>query len=102
MEFLEDDLDYIDWDHETNEADYYRELQQLINAGHWSFEGSIGRSMMGAIESGHCLLGLKAARDYWGNTIPSRLQVQDGTKGSWEYVKQKNGAVWANNMAKVK
>jgi hypothetical protein len=58
--------------------------------------------MMDAISSGKCLLGLKDARDYYGNHIPSRLQVKDGTKGSWEYVKQHSGTVWANNLAGVK
>jgi hypothetical protein len=57
--------------------------------------------MMEAINDGKCLLGLKATKDYWGNTIPSRLQVKDGTKGSWEYVKQQSGGGWANSMAGV-
>jgi len=33
--------------------------------------------------------------------IPSRLQVKDGTKGSWDYVKQHNDLVWANKMAGI-
>ncbi len=60
-------------------------LQDLIDAGAWRFEGSIGRSMMAAIEAGFCVLGPEHAYDYWGNRIPSRHEVQSGTKGSVLY-----------------
>ena len=99
MTFTLADVNNIEFDEEINEADYYQSIQRAINSGMWSMQGSYGRAMMDAINSGHCLLGLKSASDYWGNTIPSRLQVQDGTKGSWEDVKQHNGVVWANKMA---
>jgi hypothetical protein len=33
-------------------------------------------------------LGLKGHRDYYGNYVPSRFEVQKGTKGSIEFVKQ--------------
>lgn len=102
MTFTLADVNNIEFDEEINEADYYASVQRAINSGMWSLQGSYGRTMMEAIESGKCLLGLKSASDYWGNTIPSRLQVKDGTKGSWEYVKQHNGVVWANKMAGVK
>jgi len=102
MTFTLADVNNIEFDEEISEADYYESIQRAINSGMWSLQGSYGRTMMDAIESGHCLLGLKSASDYWGNTIPSRLQVKDGTKGSWEYVKQRNGLVWANKMAGVK
>jgi len=102
MAFTLEDVNNIEFDEEISEADYYESIQRAINSGMWSLQGSYGRTMMDAIESGYCLLGLKSASDYWGNTIPSRLQVKDGTKGSWEYVKQRNGVVWANKMAGVK
>lgn len=60
-------------------------LQRMIDAGAWSFEGSMGRAMMAAIEDGRCILGPEPAFDYWGNRIPSRDEVQPGTKGSVEY-----------------
>ena len=82
-------------------VDYYQSIQRAINAGMWSMQGSYGRAMMEAINEGKCLLGLKATKDYWGNVIPSRLQVKDGTKGSWEYVKQQSGDDWAMDMAGV-
>ena len=102
MTFTLADVNNIEFDEPVTDAEYYASLQRAINAGMWSLQGSYGRTMMEAIESGKCLLGLKSASDYWGNVIPSRLQVKDGTKGSWEYVKQRNGVVWANKMAGVK
>lgn len=61
------------------------ELQSLIDQGMWGLEGSVGRAMMRAIESGHCILGPRGTHDYWGNYIPSRFEVKPGTKGSVEY-----------------
>ena len=62
------------------------DLQALINSGMaWRLEGSVGRAAMDAIEAGICVLGEVGHRDYWGNYIPSRHEVQSGTKGSIEY-----------------
>ena len=102
MTFTLADVNNIETDDEVNEAEYYESIQRAINSGMWGLQGSHGRTMMQAIDDGKCLLGLKPARDYWGNVIPSRLQVKDGTKGSWDYVKQNSGLVWANNIAGVK
>ena len=102
MTFTLADVNNIETDDDIDEAQYYQSIQRAINSGMWGLQGSYGRTMMDAISSGRCLLGLKPARDYFGNVIPSRLQVKDGTKGSWDYVKQNNGLVWANNMAGVK
>lgn len=96
------DINNIEFDEEVSEAEYYESIQRAINAGAWSFQGSYGRAMMDAINAGKCLLGLKPAHDYWGNAIPSRLQVKEYTKGSWDYVKEHSGMVWANKMAGVK
>lgn len=60
-------------------------LQAMIDAGQWSLEGSMGRAMMAAIEDGRCVLGPHPAYDYWGNRIPSRTEVEPGSKGSVEY-----------------
>jgi hypothetical protein len=77
-------------------------LQRAINSGAaWSMQGSMGRSMMQAIEAGHCMLGLNGCRDYYGNYIPSRDQVQAGTKGSYEFVVEHMGSEWADNMKAV-
>jgi hypothetical protein len=61
-------------------------MQGLINSGTaWKLEGSTGRRAMDLINSGHCILGEKGHRDYWGNYVPSRTEVKPGTKGSIEY-----------------
>ena len=60
-------------------------LQEMIDAGCWSLHGSMGRAMMAAIEDGRCILGPNGARDYWGNYIPSRFEVEPGTMGSIGY-----------------
>lgn len=80
------------------EFDYYAAMQRQINAGSWSLQGSHGRAMMGAIESGHCMLGKRGAHDYYGNYIPDREQVQDGAKGSRGYVAEAMGEDWAAKM----
>lgn len=62
------------------------ELQDLINSGTaWKLEGAVGRAAMEAIEAGECVLGEEGHKDYWGNYVPSRYEVQPGTKGSAEY-----------------
>ena len=63
----------------------YDNLQTLIDNGNaWRLEGSVGRAAMDAIENGACILGEVGHRDYWGNYIPSRHEVEPGTKGSIE------------------
>ena len=62
----------------------YSEIQRLIDTGTaWNMEGSCGRYAMQCIESGSCMLPLQSFRDFWGNYIPSRKQVKEGTKGSY-------------------
>jgi hypothetical protein len=73
------------YDCETHE-EYVAEMQLLINSGQvWLMEGSMGRSAMALIESGECILGEEGHRDYWGNYVPSRTEVEAGMKGSVEY-----------------
>ena len=65
------------------------DLQGLIDSGMaWRLEGSVGRAAMAAIEDGACVLGEVGHRDYWGNYIPSRHEVEQGTKGSLEYAER--------------
>jgi len=56
---------------------------------------------MEAIESGVCVLGKSRARDYYGNTIPSRDDVQAGTKGSYDYVAERQGVEWADYISQI-
>lgn len=95
------DIDNIESNEEVSELDYYISIQRAINSGMWGLQGSYGRSMMDAIRSGYCLLGTSRARDYYGNTIPSRDDVQFGTKGSYEFVADAMGDEWADQMAAV-
>lgn len=81
--------------------DFYSNLQQLINAGQWGLQGSYGRTMMQAIEDGYCVLGREGVRDYYGNYIPARDEVQEGTKGSVEYVSNRQGEEWAEWISAV-
>lgn len=84
---------------ETEEIDAERRavlLQKAINSlSAWSMQGSYGRSMMQAIESGECMLALQDTKDAYSNHIPSRDQVQAGTKGSRQFVVDKKGEDWA-------
>jgi hypothetical protein len=92
------DIYTIEEDNEATEEDYFFSIQRAINSGMWGLQGSYGRAMMDAITSGFCLLGKQAAKDYYGNRIPSRDEVQAGTKGSYDYVAKAKGTDWANMM----
>ena len=95
------DINNIETDDEVSQDDYFQSIQNAINSGAWGLQGSYGRAMMDAIESGMCMLGRGSATDYYGNTIPSRKQVQAGTKGSYEYVASHQGTEWADFISMV-
>lgn len=61
-------------------------MQDAIDSGlAWTLEGSFGRAAMGAIEAGECMLGHEGHVDYYGSYIPSRWEVEPGSKGSPEH-----------------
>jgi hypothetical protein len=93
------DVMHIEGD--SDEDDYYSSIQRAINDGMWSLQGSYGRAMMDAIKAGCCMLGVNPARDAYGNRIPSRTEVQEGTKGSRSFVVERMGEEWANLMEAV-
>ena len=95
------DINTIESDEDVSEDEYFLSIQRAINSGAWSLQGSYGRTMMDAINAGRCVLGKTRARDYWGNTIPSRDDVKQGTKGSYEFVAEAMGTEWADMMAEV-
>lgn len=72
------------------------DIQEKINSGLvWKLEGSYGRTAMSLLESGACLLPTESHNDYYGNRVPSRDDLQDGTKGTlqnsinfWEKVEE--------------
>jgi len=61
----------------------FTEIQNHINTGTaWHLEGSFGRQAMALLESGACMLPLEPKGDAYGNTVPSRDMLKDGTKGT--------------------
>lgn len=75
---------------DVTEDEFIAAYQELIDTGQaWRLEGSVGRTAMDLIERGVCMLGEEGHRDYWGNYVPSRHEVQAGTKGSPEFVAQR-------------
>jgi len=63
----------------------FTEIQNLIDTGvAWVMEGSIGRQAMDCLKSGACFLPEAAHRDYYGNKVPARQEVQEGSTGSLE------------------
>ncbi len=58
-------------------------MQDAINTGLcWQLEGAYGRAAMQSIEAGECMLGHDGHFDSYGNYVPSRYEVEPGTKGS--------------------
>jgi hypothetical protein len=98
--FNQYDIDNIELN-ECEEDEYYRSLQRAINDGLWAMQGSYGRAMMDAIDSGYCLLGKKSFTDYYGNIIPSRFQVVSHSKGGIAYVKKAMGNDWYKMMEEL-
>lgn len=95
------DINTIENDQEASELEYFQAIQRAINAGSWGLQGSYGRAMMDAIKSGRCLLGARDFTDYYGNHVPSRDQVVNGTVGSMQFVIDHMGADWADEMGRV-
>lgn len=63
----------------------YQEMQELIDSGMaWKMEGSVGREAMHCLESGACMLPKIIHYDYYGSKIPSRDEIQKGSKGSFQ------------------
>ena len=92
----------IEGNTETDERSYFEAVQRAINGGEaWKFQGRYGRTMMAAIESGHCLLGLTSFSDFYGSPIPSRTEVASGSKGSREYVARHRGEEWAATIESI-
>jgi len=59
------------------------DLQDKINTGlAWKLEGSFGRAAMSALEDGACMLPEERHSDCYGTTVPSRNDLEPGTKGT--------------------
>src|SRR5687767_5290803 len=77
------------WDEEARWEDQVAAYQSLINTGDaWRMDGHTGRTAMSLIEDGYCTLGEVGHRDYYGNYVPARNEVKEGTKGSLTYARR--------------
>lgn len=96
------DIDLIEGETTCTMLEYAQAMQRAINSGMaWKMQGSYGRAAMEALESGACMLGREAQRDYWGNVIPGRDDVKPGTKGSKALVVKTNGRAWAKKLEAI-
>jgi hypothetical protein len=82
--------DFYEYDEETElDEEYLDAMQGLVDSGQaWLLEGSVGRLANDLIEGGYITLGEVGHHDYWGNYVPSRHEVVEGTKGSVTYVER--------------
>jgi hypothetical protein len=81
------------------ELDDAKAVQRLVNSGMaWHFEGSVGRACMEAIRAGWVMLGVERRKDAYGGIVPSRTDVQAGTKGSYAFVVEHCGKEWADEL----
>lgn len=84
------DIDFSAWEGDgVDEETDALNMQKLISSGDvWSLQGSYGRSAMEYLEAGICMLGKEPKQDYYGNRVPSRTEVEAGSKGSEALCKQ--------------
>lgn len=80
---------------DATEEEVIEVYQHLINTGQaWMMEGHVGRTADRMLEDGICILGEVGHTDYYGTPIPSRYQVKPGTKGSFDYAKERHPELW--------
>ena len=73
--------------------------QNLVITGQiWGFEGSVGRTAMHLLEIGILMLGEEPTSDYYGNGIPARTMLKEGTKGTLGNSQKFWGMVDAGNF----
>jgi hypothetical protein len=80
------------WREDATEDEVIETYQALVDTGQaWRLEGHVGRTAMSMIEDGVIALGPEGHRDYYGNYVPSRTEVEPGSKGSVEFVLEHSG-----------
>lgn len=63
----------------------FKDTQDSIDSGMcWKMEGSVGRHAMELINSGACMLPKVIRYDAYGNRVPSRDMLKDGSKGTFK------------------
>jgi hypothetical protein len=76
------------WREDATEEEHLDALQSAVNSGvAWRLEGAVGRAADAALEARLIALGHEGHRDYYGNYVPSRFEVEPGTKGAAEYAR---------------
>ena len=61
------------------------QTQEMINNGEcWRMDGSVGRFVADCLRIGVCMLPEHRNRDYYGNIVPSRNDIEKGSNGSLE------------------
>lgn len=71
----------IEGEIEADELEQFAAIQRAIDGGTWGLQGSFGRTMMDAIQSGRCMLGRRPAHDYWGSSGLSPCPARPATRG---------------------
>jgi len=90
-------------DSAEEELEGFLYAQNMVNTGTaWHLEGAVGRQCMDLIGAGVIMLGAEGHRDYWGSYVPARVEVQPGTKGSYEFVAERSGEAWAKKLLNLK
>lgn len=76
------------YDENATEDEILDAYQELVNNGMaWRLEGTVGRTAMDLIDSFKIGLGEEGHYDYYGNYVPSRYDVEEGTKGAAEFAR---------------
>lgn len=76
------------YDEDVTEDEFLDTYQELVNNGMaWKMEGSVGRTADDLLEARKIGLGETGHKDFYGNYVPSRYEVQAGTKGAAEYAR---------------
>jgi hypothetical protein len=80
------------YDETASEEEVVACYQELVDTGlAWHLEGHVGRTADRLLEAGEIALGPEGHRDFYNSYVPSRTEVEPGTKGSPEYVLERSG-----------
>lgn len=90
------------WREDATEEEQLVLFQHLVNTGEaWRLEGHVGRTASDMLEAGHIMLGPERNRDYYGTLVPSRHDVEPGSKGSAELVEEVHGEEYRERMEAI-
>lgn len=62
------------------------DMQKYIESGQvWQMNGSYGRAAMNGLKKGIYFLPAVSHKDYYGNKIPSRYEIKEGSWGTVDF-----------------